>query len=180
MNVLKFGPALMGLLLLVTIQSTHYFLFKLKVPISTWLVINACAPSNYAYLLGRLIDHFTGTLFFAIPGIVPMFSFGTLGLFVFSWKGFNIIPQISHLIMTANTAFTIYEMFLATDRYFQSLIAVLVGVGLFVPFIFAQNHSMWTDPEKQKILFEASPVSQNQQPKQSSKKKKLSNKKKLK
>jgi hypothetical protein len=47
----KIGVMLGILLLLVTIQSTFYFLGRLKVKMIEWIVFNACAPSNITLLI---------------------------------------------------------------------------------------------------------------------------------
>src|SRR5262249_20871104 len=77
--------------------------------VKKWLIFNACAPSNLFMLAGELLFRTTGSRVLLHAAITPVLFYGGFGLFVFPWSGFNIIPQISHLVMTANIADIVAE-----------------------------------------------------------------------
>ncbi len=54
-----------------------------------------------------------------------MLRYGTFGLFVFPWQGFNLIPQVGHLLMTLGVATTLWQHYVA-----RSLRDALAGLGL--------------------------------------------------
>lgn len=141
----KIGIVLVVLLLLTTIQSTFYFFWMLKVKLIEWLVFNACAPSNITFLVGFILFLlFKNRIVLHIP-ILPMFFFGTLGLFVFPWTGMNIIPQIGHLIMTLNIGWVIFLTFKTKD-YKVATIGMLLGIVIFSIFIGFQQRYVATHP----------------------------------
>ena len=96
------GKILAVLLLLTVINSTYFFLSVSKVSYVEWIVFNACAPSSIVYLIGFLLFLTTKDRTVLHTAILPMFFFGGLGLYVFPWAGYNIIAQISHIIMVLN------------------------------------------------------------------------------
>ena len=132
--------AFLILLSLATFQSTVYFLGKLKVGFIQWIIFNACAPSNITFIIGFIIFLISGRRIIMYMAILPMFFFGFLGMFVFSWKGMNIIPQIGHIIMTLNIIWIVINMIKTCD-YKQGAIGMLLGIVIFSVFIgFQQNY----------------------------------------
>ncbi len=114
--MLKLGIGLAVVLLLVTINSTYFFLGVSKVKPIEWIVFNACAPSSIAYLIGFVIFLVTKNRIALHIGILPLFFFGGLGLFLFPWSGYNLIAQFSHVIMVLNMAWAVYGT-LSTGDY---------------------------------------------------------------
>lgn len=148
----KVGIGLAVVLLLVTINSTYFFLGISKVKPIEWMVFNACAPSNIAYLIGFAIFLFTKNRIALHIGILPLFFFGGLGLFVFPWSGYNLIAQFSHIVMVLNMAWALYTTF-ATGDYKAAALGLLIGIGVFAPFINYQQTYVNTHPETcQRIL----------------------------
>jgi hypothetical protein len=148
----KVGIILSVLLLLVTINSTYFFLGVSKVSFLEWLVFNACAPSNIAYLIGFVIFMFTKDRTALHVAIIPLFFFGGLGLFLFPWSGFNLIAQVSHIIMVLNMFWTLCGTFRTSD-FKAAALGLLIGVVLFLPFINYQQMYAYTHPAAfQKIL----------------------------
>lgn len=139
------------LLLLVTLQSSFYFLKVKKAGLVKWIVFNACAPSNFAFLIGFAIYLLFGDRTLLHTAILPMFFFGGLGLFLFPWRGMFIIPQIGHLIMLANIAWTALATF-QTHDYLAATVGLLLGILIFVPFIGFQQHYVAKHPEDFKRL----------------------------
>lgn len=78
--------------------------------------------------------------------ILPMFFFGTLGILFFPWKGMNIIPQIGHIIMTLNIAWTVYATIMQKD-FIASTVGLFIGILVFAPFIGLQQNYMREHPE---------------------------------
>lgn len=136
----KLGIGLAVLLLLATVNSTNYFLNVMKVSPLEWLVFNACAPSNITYLIGFVIYLATKDRTALHIAILPLFFFGGLGLLVFPWNGYNLIAQVSHILMASNIAWVLFYTFKTSD-YKAAAIGLLLGVLISAPFIgFQQNY----------------------------------------
>lgn len=128
------GIVLGALLLLAVLNSTWYFLGIARVSVVQWIVFNACAPSSIAYLAGLVIYFFTRNRLWLAVAVVPMFFFGTMGMFVFPWDGYNAAAQASHIIMTLNIAWALW--ILLKERDWKALgQGLLASVLAFVPFI---------------------------------------------
>jgi|WetSurMetagenome_2_1015567.scaffolds.fasta_scaffold917714_1 hypothetical protein len=139
------GIALACLLLLMTLNSTWYFLGIAKVNVIQWLVFNACAPSSLAYLVGFILFFTTENKMWLTVATIPIFFFGTMGFFVFSWSGYNIMAQLSHITMTLNMLWGLWIVL--KDKNFEALgKGLLIGTVIFVPFIsftqaYCRNHA---------------------------------------
>jgi len=142
----KMSIVLAVLLLLVTVQGSMFYLVKLKVRLIEWLFFNPCAASNITFLIGFVIFLFKGERVLLHLAILPMFFFGTLGMFFLSWSGMNIIPQAGHIIMTLNIALTIYTTFAAGD-FKAAALGFMVGVFVFAPFIAIQQDYVRSHPD---------------------------------
>lgn len=150
--MLKLGIGLAVMLSLVTLNSTYFFLGVSKVKFVEWLVFNACAPSSIAYLIGFVIFLLTGSRIALHISILPLFFFGGLGLFLFPWNGYHLIAQISHLIMVLNMLWALYTT-IATGDYKAVALGLLIGIGIFAPFIGYQQSYVNSHPEDfQRIL----------------------------
>lgn len=150
--MLKIGIILAAILLLVTVNSTYFFLGISKVKPIEWIVFNACAPSNIAYLIGFTVFLLTKNRTALQISILPLFFFGGLGLYLFPWSGYNLIAQFSHIIMVLNMTWALYTTLAAGDYKALSL-GLLIGIGIFAPFINYQQTYAHTHPEAcQKIL----------------------------
>lgn len=150
--MLKLGIGLAVVLSLVTINSIYFFLGVSKVKPVEWLVFNACAPSSIAYLVGFVIFLLTKNRIALHIGILPLFFFGGLGLFLFPWSGYNLIAQFSHIIMVLNMGWALYTTLSAGD-YKAAALGLLIGIGIFAPFIGYQQSYVNSHPEDfQRIL----------------------------
>lgn len=137
------------LLLLVTLNSTNFFLNVAKVKPLEWLVFNACAPSSITFLLGYIVYLSTRNRLVQHIAVLPMLFFGGTGLFVFPWSGFNIIGQISHVIMVLN----VFALLIATFRekdYKTAFIGLLFSMVIFSPLINYQQTYVATHSERTK------------------------------
>src|SRR5512136_35356 len=90
------GWILVVLNTLMAIMSANFFLGMLKADVAGWLMMNTCAPSIALFVIGFLL----GSPVVMMAASAMMFRYGTLGLFVFRWDGFNIIAQAGHILMT--------------------------------------------------------------------------------
>ncbi|MBN1501024.1 MAG: hypothetical protein JW982_12760 [Spirochaetes bacterium] len=119
--------------LLLVLNSTFFFLFKMKTGIQAWLMLNSCAPSMYLFILG----YFLRSSVLTAASSVMMIRWGFLGLFMFSWEGFNIIAQIGHIAMTFTVIYTFFT--LIKQKKFKSLIAgLLLGLIITIPYSYIQ------------------------------------------
>lgn len=148
----KVGVGLAVLLLLLTINSTVYFLGVAKASFVEWVVFNACAPSNIAYIIGFAIFSITKDRTALHLAVLPLFFFGGIGLYLFPWSGYNVIPQISHIVMLLNLAWVLFGTFQAGD-YKSAAVGMLLGLLIFAPFInFQQTYAFTHQEALKKIL----------------------------
>jgi hypothetical protein len=149
----KIGIFLGILLLLVTAQSTFYFLGVLKTEMIEWIVFNACAPSNMTFLIGFIVYLLCGDRTVLHLAILPMFFFGVGGLIVFPWRGMNLIPQIAHIIMALNIGWTIFVTVEMND-YKAATIGFILGIAIFSFFIAFQQNYVASHPEDFKRIMQ--------------------------
>jgi hypothetical protein len=142
----KVGITLAGILLLLTINSAYYFFAIAKVNFLEWIVFNACAPSNIAYLIGFVIFLITKDRTALHVAILPLFFFGGLGLFLFPWSGYNIIPQIGHIFMVLNIVWVLIGT-IKTGDFKSAAIGLLIGIAVFAPFINFQQTYAYSHPD---------------------------------
>ncbi|MCX6357918.1 MAG: hypothetical protein NT045_08625 [Candidatus Aureabacteria bacterium] len=116
------GWTIVILNLLMAANSTLYFTTQLRAGFAGWLAMNSCAPSIAVFAIGFII----GNRMLMAVGAGLMFRFGTLGLFVFGWRGMNLIPQAGHILMTLGVIYFIVRMLRV--RSFQEIIAALAVV----------------------------------------------------
>ncbi len=139
--------ALFALIVLVTLQSTWYFLGMQRASFLTWICFNACAVANVTFIVGFILSIPLKTRVIMYMATLPLFFFGTGGLIVFPWKGMNIIPQISHIIMTLNLLVMFWEMFKSHD-YKNASIGLLLSIIVFSFFIAFQQNYVFQHPEE--------------------------------
>ena len=96
------GIVLAITLLLLTLSGSGYFFFSLKTNIVQWIAYNACSPSSLVYLVGFIVFLYNKNAIGLALAFLPMYYFGTMGLFTFTWSGANIFAQMSHITMTLN------------------------------------------------------------------------------
>ena len=128
------GIALAIVLLLLTLSGSGYFFFTLKVNFVQWLAYNACSPSSLVYLGCLIVFWVTKKTFWLPLAFLPMYYFGTMGLFTFTWSGANIFAQMSHITMTLNLIWAGYVLYRIGD--YKAFAQVLLwSIVLFVPYI---------------------------------------------
>ena len=128
------GIALAIVLLLLTLSGSGYFFFTLKVNFVQWLAYNACSPSSLLYLGCLIVFWVTKKTVWLPLAFLPMYYFGTMGLFTFTWSGANIFAQMSHITMTLNLIWAGYVLY-RIGNYKAFAQGLLWSIVLFVPYI---------------------------------------------
>ena len=128
------GIALAIVLLLLTLSGSGYFFFTLKVTFVQWLAYNACSPSSLVYLGCLIVFWVTKKTVWLPLAFLPMYYFGTMGIFTFTWSGANIFAQMSHITMTLNLIWAGYVLYRIGD-YKAFAQGLLWSIVLFVPYI---------------------------------------------
>ena len=128
------GIALAIVLLLLTLSGSGYFFFTLKVNFVQWLAYNACSPSSLLYLGCLIVFWVTKKTVWLPLAFLPMYYFGTMGLFTFTWSGANIFAQMSHITMTLNLIWAGYVLYRIGD-YKAFAQGLLWSIVFFVPYI---------------------------------------------
>ena len=109
------GIVLAIALLLLTLSGSGYFFFSLKTNIVQWIAYNACSPSSLVYLVGFIVFLYNKNAIGLALAFLPMYYFGTMGLFTFTWSGANIFAQMSHITMTLNLLWAGYILYRLGD-----------------------------------------------------------------
>lgn len=120
------------LLLATLLNSAYFFMSMLKMNVLQWLTFNACSLAIIIYLLFFLLYRFKKSEFLLAVPILPMYYYGTMGLFIMPWNSSNIFAHITHIIITLNVIWILY--LLLKDRKFDSVgKGLLFGTIIFVP-----------------------------------------------
>jgi hypothetical protein len=142
------GWALVVLNTLAALNAAFFFLGMLKASIGDWMMMNTCTPSIAIFVIGFLL----GSPLVMVAGSVLMCYYGTGGLFVFGWDGYNVIPQIGHILMTLTVIYTVVRV--VRGRRWRTLgLGVLLGLAIFIPLIIVQTRWLSTHPEVAEMLF---------------------------
>ena len=128
------------LMLLALLNSAYFFLAIIKFSFGQWLAFNACSLAMMIYLICfglfqiKKLDYIL-----AIP-LLPLYYYGTMGLFVIPWNESNIFPQITHVIITINIVWLLYSFI--KERKIESIgKGVLIATFCFVPmFAYIQSY----------------------------------------
>ncbi len=138
MNRLKtekiIGIILAALLLFVTLNSTYFFLGKLKVSVLDWVAYNSCAPTSFLYLCFFIVFLTNKSAVFLVFTTLPTYFLGTMSMFVLPWNGSYLFAHVGHIIMTLNLLWVLYVV-LRHKNYKALAIGLLIGMLIFVPYI---------------------------------------------
>ncbi len=128
------GIILAILLLVVTLNSTFFFLGKLKVNVLDWVAFNSCAPTSFLYLSFFIVFLINKKATCLVLTSLPTFFLGTMSMFVLPWNGDYLFAHIGHIIMTLNLIWVLYVVL--KHKNFKALaIGLLIGMLIFVPYI---------------------------------------------
>jgi hypothetical protein len=135
------GCILIAFMLFALLNSAYFFLSVAKLEVGKWLAFNACSLSIIAYLICFTCYQITKKDFFLAIALVPLYYYGTMGLFVVPWNVTNMFAQITHIIITLNVIWILYVLLKETN--YESLgKGLLIGVLVFVPvFAIVQSYS---------------------------------------
>lgn len=129
------GYILAALMLLTLLNSAYFFISIAKLQIGEWLAFNACSLAIISYLICLACFQITKKDFFMAIALVPMYYYGSMGLFLVPWDTANTFSQITHIIITLNVIWILFVL-LKQSRYESLGKGLLIGVLVFVP-IFA-------------------------------------------
>jgi hypothetical protein len=120
----------------------------MKVSLNDWIVFNACAVTNYVYLMGFIVNKISGNKLIMHSALLPMFFFGGMGLFIFPWNGiYNLIPQMSHIIMILTVLITVISTY-KNKVFREAFLGCIIGIVIFSGFITYQQRYAYSNPEK--------------------------------
>jgi hypothetical protein len=142
------GWVLVTLNLLAAINSTYFFLGSLKVGVVGWLMMNTCAPSIALFVAGFLAR----SPLVMVAGAVMMFRYGTGGLFAFRWDGYNLIPQIGHILMTLAVIYVLVDI-IRNKRWRTLVLGLVLGLVIVTALGFAQQAWFTAHPGALEMLF---------------------------
>ncbi len=133
---------------LAVLNSPYFFLAQLRVGVVGWLMLNTCAPSVVLFLLGFLLSN-PMTM---VAASVLMFRYGMLGLFVFNWDGYNIIPQVGHILMTLAVIYTLVDI-IRHRRWKALILGAVLGLTILIPLMALQGAWFNAHPGMLESLF---------------------------
>lgn len=135
------GYLLTAFMLFALLNSAYFFISVVKLGIGEWLAFNACSLSIIAYLICFACFQIIKKDFFLAIALVPLYYYGTMGLFVTPWNATNMFAQITHIIITLNVIWILYVL-LKESKYEYLGKGLLIGVFVFVPvFAVIQSYS---------------------------------------
>lgn len=135
------GYVLAVFILLTLLNSAYFFMLVVKLNLGEWLAFNACSLSIIVYLICFAGFQATKKASFLAIALVPLYYYGTMGLFVVPWNAANIFAQITHIIITLNVIWILFVL-LRESNYEALGKGLLAGVFVFVPvFALIQSYS---------------------------------------
>ncbi|MBN1183207.1 MAG: hypothetical protein JXB49_13015 [Bacteroidales bacterium] len=135
------GYLLTTLMLLALLNSAYFFISIVKLQIGQWLAFNACSLAIISYLVCFACFKIIKKDFFLAIALIPLYYYGSMGLFVVPWNAANTFSQITHIIITLNVIWILFVL-LKESRYESLGIGLLIGVLVFVPvFAVIQSYS---------------------------------------
>ena len=126
------GYLLAALMVLTLLNSAHFFTSIVKLQIGEWLAFNACSLAIISYLACFACFQITKKDFFLAIALVPLYYYGSMGLFIVPWNAANMFSQITHIIITLNVIWILFVL-LKESRYESLGKGLLIGVLVFVP-----------------------------------------------
>ena len=121
------------------LNSSYFFLYMMKLSIGKWLSFNACSLVIIVYLICFVSFQITRKDYLLAISLLPLYYYGTMGLFLMPWDKVNTFSQITHVIITMNVLWLLWRFL--KERKFESLgKGTLIGILVFVP-VFAAIQS---------------------------------------
>lgn len=133
------GYLLAALMLLTLLNSAYFFLAVAKFRIGEWLSFNACSLATIIYLTCFASYRITNRSIYLAIALLPLYYYGTMGLFMMPWDGANLFTQITHIVITLNVIWILFV--LLKGARFESLgKGLLIGIIIFVPVFAVIQH----------------------------------------
>ena len=133
------GYLLAALMLLTLLNSAYFFLAVARFRIGEWLSFNACSLATIVYLICFASYRITRKSIYLAIALLPLYYYGTMGLFMMPWNAANIFTQITHIVITLNVIWILFV--LLKDARFESLgKGLLIGIIIFVPVFAVIQH----------------------------------------
>lgn len=128
------GIILAALLLIVTLNSSFFFLVKLNLGFTDWIAYNSCSPVSFLYLCFFVVFLANKKAGFLVLTSLPIYFTGTMSMFVLPWSGSYLFAHAGHIIMTLNLIWVLYVVL--KHKNFKALATgLLIGMLVFVPYI---------------------------------------------
>lgn len=144
--------ALAFLMLCTLLNSFYFFVVMLKLNALKWLSFNACSLAIIIYLVCFILFQLTKKEHLLAIPLLPLYYYGTMGLFVMPWDATNAFAQVTHIIITINLFWILY-MLLKEQKFEPIGKGLLTGVIIFVPiFAFIQSFTQLHSEEFLKAL----------------------------
>jgi hypothetical protein len=118
----------------MAINGAVVFLGLLQVGVIGWLMMNSCAIFIALFFLSFL----SGKPVLLLASLVPLYRFGTLGLFVFGWSGTDLVAQAGHIGMTLAVLYFVAEA-IRNRRWKAWGFGMALGIMLLSIFITVQE-----------------------------------------
>lgn len=119
-------------MLLALLNSGYFFLAIVKLSLVEWLAFNACSLAIIIYLICFAAYRLTKKDFLPVIPLLPLYYYGTMGLFLMPFTATNLFAHATHIIITITFGWTLFGML--KNRQFEALgIGLLIGLLAFVP-----------------------------------------------
>lgn len=128
------------LMLLTLLNSGYFFLGIVKLSIGRWLMFNACSIAIIVYFICYTGFRVTKKDYLLAVPLLPLYYYGTMGLFLMPWNESNIFAHVTHIVITLNVLWMLYRFL--KEQKFESLgRGLLLGIAIFVPvFAYIQTY----------------------------------------
>lgn len=126
------GIVLAVFMLIALLNSGYFFLGILKLGIGQWFAFNACSLVSIIYLISFVVSLKKRDSTCLSATLLPMYYYGTMGLFIMPWNEANIFAHLTHIIMTCSILWVLLCI-IKEHRVEESGKAVLVSIFIYVP-----------------------------------------------
>lgn len=146
------GIVLAGLMLIALLNSAYFFLAVLKLNIGHWFAFNACSLAIIIYLICFVVSLLKKDAIWLSIALLPMYYYGTMGLFLMPWNEANSFAHLTHIIITCNVLWVLFRIF-KEHRINELGITLLISIFAFVPvFAIIQNYNQVHIEEFMQVL----------------------------
>jgi len=135
------GYILSFFLFVALLNSGYFFMATLKLSPGKWLAFNACSLAIIVYLVCFVMYRITKIDWLLAFPLLPLYYYGTMGLFIMPWTGANLFAQVTHILITLNVLWILFVL-LKEQRFSGLGKGCLAGILVFVPvFAIVQTYT---------------------------------------